>query len=97
MRYDVEERVKDWLVSGRKRGDFIAKVFIRSSHRSSLANSPLIGWRGTRRSSHSHPIASWRVDSTTGHGPSTTYADCTRDAERKPSATELRILPIECG
>ena len=29
MRYDVEERVKDWLVSGRKRGDFIAKVFLQ--------------------------------------------------------------------
>ena len=97
MRYDVEERVKDWLVSGRKRGDFIAKVFIKSSHRSSLTNSTPIGWRGTRRSSHSHPIASWRVDSATSHGATTTYADCARDAERKPSATELGVLPIECG
>jgi hypothetical protein len=26
MRYDVEERVKDWLLCGRKRGDFIATV-----------------------------------------------------------------------
>lgn len=26
MRYDIEELIKDWLVSGRKRGDFLAKV-----------------------------------------------------------------------
>ena len=28
MRFDLEEMTKDWLVSGRKRGDFIAKVRI---------------------------------------------------------------------
>lgn len=28
LRYDVEELVKDWLVSGRKRGDFAATVWI---------------------------------------------------------------------
>jgi hypothetical protein len=26
MRFDVEEMVREWLVSGRKRGDFAAKV-----------------------------------------------------------------------
>lgn len=26
MRFDVEELLKDWLVSGQKRGDFVAKV-----------------------------------------------------------------------
>jgi hypothetical protein len=26
MRFDIEEMVRDWLVSGRKRGDFTAKV-----------------------------------------------------------------------
>lgn len=26
MRFDVEEMTKDWLVSGRKRGEFVAKV-----------------------------------------------------------------------
>lgn len=26
MRFDVEEMTKDWLVSGRKRGDFVSKV-----------------------------------------------------------------------
>ena len=26
MRFDVEEMTKDWLVSGRKRGDFVARV-----------------------------------------------------------------------
>lgn len=28
MRFDVEEMVRDWLVSGRKRGDFAAKAFL---------------------------------------------------------------------
>ena len=28
MRFDVEELVRDWLVSGRKRGDFMAKVHV---------------------------------------------------------------------
>ena len=26
MQFDVEEMVRDWLVSGKKRGDFLAKV-----------------------------------------------------------------------
>ena len=26
MRYDIEDLTQDWLVSGRKRGDFVAKV-----------------------------------------------------------------------
>ena len=26
LRYDIEERIKDWLVCGRKRGEFIARV-----------------------------------------------------------------------
>jgi hypothetical protein len=26
MRYDIEERIKDWLLCGRKRGDFVATV-----------------------------------------------------------------------
>jgi hypothetical protein len=26
MRFDIEEMVREWLVSGRKRGDFVAKV-----------------------------------------------------------------------
>lgn len=28
MRFDVEEMVREWLVSGRKRGDFAAKVSV---------------------------------------------------------------------
>jgi len=31
-----------------------------ATRRASLTNSPLIGWRGTPRSSYSHSIASWR-------------------------------------
>lgn len=26
MRYDIEDVIHDWLVSGRKKGDFVAKV-----------------------------------------------------------------------
>lgn len=26
MRYDIEERTKDWLVSGQKTGEFVAEV-----------------------------------------------------------------------
>lgn len=26
LRYDIEERVKDWLVCGRKRGEFVAQA-----------------------------------------------------------------------
>jgi hypothetical protein len=29
LRFDVEEMVRDWLVSGRKRGDFAARVRAR--------------------------------------------------------------------
>jgi len=94
MRYDVEEHVKDWLISGRKRGDFITKVFLELSHRACSTNSRHIGWRGTCRSSHSHSITSWRVSSTTGDGPPITYAECARNAERKPSASKLGVLSI---
>ena len=34
MRFDVEELLNDWLVSGQKRGDFLAKV--RTATRSSI-------------------------------------------------------------
>ena len=27
-RYDIEERTKDWLICGRKRGDFVVQVWI---------------------------------------------------------------------
>jgi len=36
MRFDIEEMVQDWLVSGRKRGDFIATVSILDDIRSKL-------------------------------------------------------------
>jgi hypothetical protein len=91
MRYDVEERVKDWLVSGRKRGDFMAKVCMKSYHLVFFADG-LIGWRGTCSSSHSHPTASWRVSVTTGDCQSITHADCARDAERKLGTTKFRVL-----
>jgi trafficking protein particle complex subunit 10 len=31
MRFDIEEMVRDWLISGRKRGDFKAEVCMRQS------------------------------------------------------------------
>ena len=33
MRYELEENIKDWLLSGQKRGDFVAKASM-SRHRS---------------------------------------------------------------
>ena len=33
MRFDIEEMVRDWLISGRKRGDFEAEVCAHQSDR----------------------------------------------------------------
>ena len=38
LRYDIEERIKDWLVCGRKRGEFIARV---STMNASVLVTPL--------------------------------------------------------
>lgn len=44
MRFDVEELLSDWLVSGQKRGDFIAKVRIVDSSANIILNSELGRW-----------------------------------------------------
>lgn len=38
MRFDVEELLSDWLVSGQKRGDFLAKVRIVNDSTKLLLN-----------------------------------------------------------
>jgi len=52
MRFDVEELLNDWLVSGQKRGDFLAKV--RAVTRSSkLLLSLELGWWSLHCTNHS--------------------------------------------
>jgi hypothetical protein len=41
MRFDVEEMVRDWLVSGRKRGDFAAMVNLMFFSRRRISDLPL--------------------------------------------------------
>ena len=43
MRFDIEEMVRDWLISGRKRGDFKAEVCTYQSDRFGGAELTL-GW-----------------------------------------------------
>lgn len=38
MRFDIEELLSDWLVSGQKRGDFLAKVRTVDSSAKLLVN-----------------------------------------------------------
>lgn len=47
MQYDVEEMVKEWLVSGKKRGTFIAtvRVFLLDSRLNTMAKSFVTGRR----------------------------------------------------
>ena len=52
MRFDVEELLNDWLVSGQKRGDFLAKV--RTVTRSTkLLLRPEPGWWNLHHTNHS--------------------------------------------
>ena len=52
MRFDVEELLDDWLVSGQKRGDFLARVRTVDRSSNSLLNCEL-GWRDFCRPDHS--------------------------------------------
>ena len=48
MRFDVEELLNDWLVSGQKRGEFLAKVrMIVYSNKPPLSLE--LGWRNLHR------------------------------------------------
>jgi hypothetical protein len=62
LRYDVEELVKDWLVSGGKRGDFAATVWRQlqtavSKHLSDLC----LGWRDVFGANHADRTTSRRA------------------------------------
>lgn len=60
MRFDVEELLNDWLVSGQKRGDFLAKVRTVTCPLELLLN-PELGWRNVHRANHSRGSPSRRA------------------------------------
>jgi hypothetical protein len=53
MRFDVEELLNDWLVSGQKRGDFLAKVRTATRSIKLLLNLEL-GWWNLHHADHSY-------------------------------------------
>lgn len=57
MRFDIEEHVKDWLISGHKRGDFVAKA-CSSFDYSHFLTMP-IGWRDFQRTNNNDSATSW--------------------------------------
>lgn len=61
MRFDVEEMVRDWLVSGRKRGDFTATVSSVDYHYLVALLNALEGWRNFYCTHHSNRVASRRA------------------------------------
>ena len=48
MRFDVEELLSDWLVSGQKRGDFLAKVRTANTPTELLLNHESGRWNSHR-------------------------------------------------
>lgn len=68
MQFDVEEMVREWLVSGKKRGHFVAKAGFRPVD---LSNFELTFCKGRLYIQHpNHPDCStpWRAGSPQGHG-----------------------------
>ena len=53
MRYDIEDLIHDWLVSGRKRGDFVAKVQSPGNSDLSLTDQ-FLGRRDIQYTSYPH-------------------------------------------
>lgn len=60
MRFDVEEMVKEWLVSGQKRGDFIATVSAQT-HRLGCRLTLCVGWLDIYRPYHINRITPRRT------------------------------------
>jgi len=58
MRFDVEELLDDWLVSGQKRGDFLAKVRTVAHSSRSLLSFELGRWN-FHRADHSCGSPPW--------------------------------------
>jgi hypothetical protein len=66
MRFDVEEMVSDWLVSGQKRGDFAAMVWFVSISLIAKFLSVLKGWRYLYGPHLSYCFAPWRDGASEG-------------------------------
>lgn len=61
MRFDIEELVRDWLVSGRKRGDFEAKVTLYHLTSCQLGLTSSLEWGDLHCADHINRIAPWRT------------------------------------
>lgn len=70
MRFDVEEMTKDWLVSGRKRGDFVAKVCNLSPPSRTLIYTGDVGPANLRSTDHTDCSPSWRAQAPQSGGAS---------------------------
>ena len=73
MRFDVEEMTMDWLVSGMKRGDFVAKVRMAALKSSASAHQRGLGRPIIPSTRHSHRAPSWRAFSAQGRGTGLAY------------------------
>jgi len=64
MRFDVDVPVADWLVCGRKRGEFLAKVCYYALFRKNLADASFLkGCRDVHNFNHPVTAAPWAVTS----------------------------------
>lgn len=61
MQYDVEEMIRDWLVSGRKKGEFIAKVCDDFDSGIRGAERLHIGWGDVHGTVDADSDAPWRA------------------------------------
>ena len=90
LRYDIEEVTKDWLVSGRKRGDFIATVSLLLVLRSFRILMHPPGWCNLHNACYLDCPAPWRVV------PSQNRSQCSstyrRTADEITRCAELRDL-----
>lgn len=86
MRFDVEEMTKDWLVSGRKRGDFVAKA--RSTTVQTVIDTErcIAGWPNVRDTHYTNCVAPWGASASEGGRASPTcvwrgpdaFCDCAK-------------------
>lgn len=63
MRYNIEETIRDWLISGPKRGEFSAKVCIALCMKCNVLTFALfLGQWFVHNASHLAGVTSWRID-----------------------------------
>lgn len=67
LRFNIEEMVREWLVSGPKRGDFVAKVRFLRSFMNTRSEQSAKGRRNIHDTYHIDCIAPWRVCASQGH------------------------------